>query len=207
MSLENPFLKATPLYKEYAILELLSKDSNISQRAIAKQLDSSLSMVNQYLEDYQKRDLIKIKIITGKSFKYLLTSLGEARLNYLRLKFLESIRGTYLVAKDNVVMLLNKLVDYGLNNIVMYGAGELAELSLQVLNETSNIPLNILAIADDDITKQGTKIMGKNVVSREKIKSYEYDGILIATLEQCENMRYKLISDNYNSCDIYDLIG
>jgi hypothetical protein len=54
MAFDNPFLKATPLYKEYAILELLSKDSNVSQRTISKSLDSSLSMVNHYLDEYEK---------------------------------------------------------------------------------------------------------------------------------------------------------
>jgi predicted transcriptional regulator len=204
MLLKNPFLKATPLYKEYAILEFLSKDSNITQRAIAKQLDSSLSMVNQYLEEYEKNELLIKEYKSTKYIEYKLTRKGHLRLKELNIKYLESIRKIYLSAKGDVLRFLYQLVKNGYRNILLYGAGEVAELTLQVLSEEKTLPIYVKAIVDDDESKQNTKILGISVISSLHIKEYDVDGIFISSYGHSKTIKKKLLNMNYSMDTIFD---
>ena len=204
MPIKNPFLKATPLYKEYAILELLSKDSNVTQRAISKELDSSLSMVNQYLEQYENEGFLRREQINGKNMSYKLTRDGIVRLKYLNIRFLESIRELYLIAKENIIVFLHQIRCMGYEKILLYGAGEVALLTLQVLLEDNNHPLNVVALIDDDISKQGSEIMGIKVISKNMIEQYDVDGILISSYNHNLKIRKKLRDLNYPNNKIFD---
>lgn len=204
MSINNPFLKATPLYKEYAILELLSKNSNITQRAIAKELDSSLSMINQYLEEYEKKELIQREHLNGKNTKYILTEFGEIRLNFLNIQFLESIRETYLLAKDKIIKFLNEIHDMGYKKIVMYGAGEVAEITLQVFVEEAPLPLEVVSVIDDSPNKQGTSILGIDIISKEVLKEIDFDCILISSYTHRDVIKDKLLGLGINENIIFD---
>ena len=50
----NTFFKPTPLYKEFMILDLIEKNKDITQREIAKHLGIAVSLVNAYLDEYEK---------------------------------------------------------------------------------------------------------------------------------------------------------
>lgn len=54
----NSFFKPTPLYNEFMILDLIEKDSNITQREISKAINVAVSMVNNYLNEYEEEGLI-----------------------------------------------------------------------------------------------------------------------------------------------------
>jgi len=54
----NNFFKPTLLYKEFMILDLIEKDSNITQREISKAINVAVSMVNNYLNEYEEEGLI-----------------------------------------------------------------------------------------------------------------------------------------------------
>ena len=56
---DNSFFKPTLLYKEFMILDLIEKDAHITQREISKTIGVAVSMVNQYLDSFEKKDLSK----------------------------------------------------------------------------------------------------------------------------------------------------
>nr|WIF88109.1 winged helix-turn-helix domain-containing protein [Acholeplasma laidlawii] len=49
------FFKPTIIYKEYMILNLIEKDPNITQREISTAINIAVSMVNTYIDMYEKR--------------------------------------------------------------------------------------------------------------------------------------------------------
>ncbi|XFA99091.1 winged helix-turn-helix transcriptional regulator [Candidatus Izemoplasma sp. B36] len=204
MSLNNPFLKETPLYKEYAILELLSKDSNLTQRVIAEKLNSSLSMINQYLDNYEERKLILKVYLNGKKIEYSLTKKGFIRLKELNFQYLESVRNVYLKAKEHIVDFLDQIKSKGITKIIMYGAGEVAELTLQVINESDDNELEILSIIDDDISKQSNVFMNIKIVSFQEAMAMQFDAILITSFTHGKTIRKKLNEYGYDNYNIYD---
>ena len=56
-------------------------------------------------------------------------------------------------AKENIVMFLNQIIDKGFKNILLYGAGEVAEILLNVIYTDHEIPLKVMGIIDDDLNK------------------------------------------------------
>lgn len=202
MTVNNNFLKATPLYKEYAILELLSKDSNISQRAIAKELDSSLSMINQYLDDYEVRNLICRESVNGRNVEYFLTTKGISRLRELNIVYLESIRKMYLNVRKDVISQLKAVIKNDSRHILMYGAGDVAELTLLVLQEQNDLNIKVLGIVDDDVKKQGNSIIGVPIIERERIHTLDYDSILISSYSHRKEIRNKLEEMNIDESKI-----
>ena len=60
------YFKPTPLYKEYMILDLVEKNTNITQRELSKNIGASVSMINAYLDEYEEKGFIIRKYISDK---------------------------------------------------------------------------------------------------------------------------------------------
>lgn len=178
---KEQFFKPTPLYKEFMILDLISKNSEVTQRVMAEGLDVSVSMINLYLEDYEKRKLIRREYRSPKDVRYEITKKGLERKKVLNIGFLKSAQTIYYPARDNILAFLDQIVQKGFKKILLYGAGEVAEILLQVIFGSQEKELVVLAIIDDDLEKQGKNFMNVPVISREQMSSYEYDGILISS--------------------------
>lgn len=52
---DNSFFKPTALYKEFMILDLIEKNKDITQRQISQEIEIAVSLVNEYLDEYEKK--------------------------------------------------------------------------------------------------------------------------------------------------------
>jgi DNA-binding MarR family transcriptional regulator len=199
---ENSFFKPTLLYKEFMILDLIEKESNITQREISNTIGVAVSMINTYLDDYEKKGLIKRKKHSSKTVEYFVTKKGTERKKLLNIWYLKSSHEVYLSAKDNIIKFLNQIIDKGFKKILLYGAGEVAEIMLQVMNDDNNIPLEILAVVDDDVFKQNEIIVNKPIISNVQIKSFDHDGILVSSFKHHDAINAKLDLISYNKNNI-----
>ena len=199
---ENLFFKPTHLYKEFIILDLIEKDANITQREIAQTIGVSVSMVNAYLDSYEKNGLIRRKKHSTKTVEYFVTKKGMERRKLLNIWYLKSSHEVYLSAKDNIIKFLNQIIDRGYKKILLYGAGEVAEIMLQVMNDDKRLPLEVLAVIDDDVKKQDSIVLNIPINSIDQIKSYDHDGILISSFKHHKSINNKLHSIKYNKNNI-----
>jgi len=199
---DNSFFKPTLLYKEFMILDLIEKDANITQREISKTIGVAVSMVNQYLDIYEKNGLIKRKKHSTKTVEYFVTKKGMERRKLLNIWYLKSSHEVYLSAKDNIIKFLNQIINKGFKKILLYGAGEVAEIMLQVMNDDSNIPLEVLAVVDDDASKQNDTIVNKPIISINQIYIFEHDGILVSSFKHHDAINSNLDLIEYNKNNI-----
>ncbi|MGD9678807.1 MAG: winged helix-turn-helix transcriptional regulator [Vulcanibacillus sp.] len=195
---DNGFFKLTPLYKEFMLLDMIEKDSNITQRDMSNTLGVALSMINAYIENYEEKGYLKRKYQSTKKVEYLITKLGKERRKLLNIWYLKSSYDVYRSAKDNIISFLNQIIDKGFKKILLYGAGEVAEIMLQVLNDDNNIPLEILAVIDDDSSKSNNVIVNLPIIRKEQIKEYTHDGILVSSYKHHETINNKLAEINYS---------
>ena len=72
----------------------------------------------------------------------------------LNISYLNASLNIYKSAKENIVEFLTQIINKGYKNILLYGAGEVAEILLQTILIDSQIPINVLAVIDDDKSKQ-----------------------------------------------------
>ena len=197
----NALFKPSPQYKELMILSMISSSDEISQRMIASKLNISLAMVNSYLVEAEMAKYIKVDN-KNKKVKYLITKKGEERIKVLNISLLKSSLDVYNSAKTECEKFLSVIEAKGFKNILFYGAGEVAEIMLYVINNgTSNI--NVKAVIDDDATKQGTKFVNLPIISLEKVKDYEnIDGILVSSYTNIEAINKKLADFGYDKSKI-----
>ena len=196
---DNSFFKPTLLYKEFMILDLIEKDQHITQRKISKMIGVAVSMVNSYLSDFEKKGLIRRKYKSTKTVDYFLSKKGLERRKLLNIWYLKSSHEVYLSAKDNIIKFLNQIIDKGFKKILLYGAGEVAEIMLQVMNDDNQIPLEALAVIDDDENRNNGFIVKIPIINISKIYNFDHDGILISSYKHHEAIRKNLIDINYRT--------
>ena len=196
MMSNKTFFKPTNLYKEYMILDLIEKNSQITQRDMASNIGISLSMVNQYLDTYELAGLIKRKKYTSKTVEYMMTKKGLERRKLLNIWYLKSSLDVYLPAKDNIITFLNNIISKGYKKILLYGAGEVAELMIRVMNDDQTMPLEVLAVIDDrEVFNE--YLIQVPIVNKEQIGNYNHEGILISSYTHHEAIRNNLLELNY----------
>lgn len=201
---DNHFFKPTPLYKEFMILDLIEKDARITQRAMSKALGVSVSMINGYLDTYEDKGYIRRHYISTKTVEYFITKKGIERKKYLNISYLNASQKVYRSAKENIVGFLDSIIDKGVKDIFLYGAGEVAEIFLQVIRNEKNKKINVLGVIDDDALKQGTTLLGFPVIQLGQTKHTPYDGILISSYGHSDAILSNLLD---NQIDQEKIIG
>ncbi len=184
------------------ILDLIEKDSNITQRAISDAIGVAVSMVNSYLDEYESKGYIIRKYRSTKTVEYFVTKKGSERRKLLNIQYLKSSQEVYQSARDNIVIFLNQIVDKGIRKILLYGAGEVAEIILHTMKDDQSIPLQIVGVVDDDTLKCGNKLFGNLIICPLEISSYVHDGILISSYTNRNLILKKLINQNYDKSKI-----
>lgn len=201
---DNNFFKPTALYKEFMILDLIEKDAHITQRQMSSNLGVAVSMINNYLDEYEKNGYIKRKYKSTKSVEYFISKKGLERRKFLNVGYFNSTQVLYNSAKENINLFLKQIIDKGFKNILLYGAGEVAEIMLQVINDDKKKSLKVLAVIDDDQNKVGSKIVTTQIINKEFINQYEHDGILLSSYTHHESIRKKLSDLKYPSNKIIE---
>lgn len=180
------------------ILDLIEKNKDITQREIADEIGVAVSMVNYYLDSYEKNGLIKRKKHSTKTVEYLVTKKGSERKKVLNISYLNDSLKVFKSASEDIVEFLKQIIDKGFKKIFLYGAGEVAEILLQTLTVENDIPIEIIGVIDDDVDKQKSLLVSSLIMSIDSIDSHIHDGILISSYTNKEVIMNKLLKRNYN---------
>lgn len=195
---KDSFFNKTIKYKEYLILDLIEHNESITQRKLAKLVNVSVSMINTYLSNYEKKGYIIKEIISPRNIKYKITTKGIKRKRYLNIGYLNSAYQIYEDAKKDVREFIIDIINKGYKDIIFYGAGEVSRIFLQTINEDNDLNINVVGIIDDDVNKQGKQILNHNISSNKIIKNVKHDAIMIASYNHHVSIYNKLINENYN---------
>lgn len=194
---DNQFFKPTVIYKEYMILDMIEKNPNITQREMSKTIGIAVSMINDYLNIYEKDKLIKREKHSTKTVEYFVTKKGSERRKLLNIWYLKSSNNIYIQAKDNIISFLNQIIDRGFKKIILYGAGEVAEIMLQVMNDDNQIPLEVVAVIDDNKDRIGEKLVNIPIITLNELSKYNHDGVMISSYKHHETIYNSLVKIEY----------
>ena len=196
------FYKLTPTYKEFVILDMFEKNKNITQRKISDFIGISVSMVNSYIDNLEKKLFIKRRHHSSKKKEYLITKKGVERKKLLNILYLKESRKIFKIASENVIILLNKIIKKGFKEIFLYGAGEVSEILLQTLLAEKDYPVKVIGLIDDDPSKINTNILGIRIYSIDEINKKKHDAILISSYTNRKILRKKLMNIKYDQTKI-----
>lgn len=179
------------------ILDMIEKNKDITQREMSKEIGVAVSMINDYLNIYEKDKLIKREKHSTKTVEYFVSKKGMERRKLLNIWYLKSSHEVYLSAKENIESFLVQIESKGFKNILLYGAGEVCEILLNAIKSSKIVNIKAQAIIDDDIEKIGNKIGSTSIISRDSIDNFEHDGILISSYTNNESIYNKLLQAGY----------
>ena len=110
------------------MLNAVERDSNVTQRHLARELGIALGLANAYLKRCAKKGFIKIRQVPLNRYAYYLTPRGFAEKSRLTAEYLSVSFDFFRRARLDAVTLLSGCRARGWNRIVLWGSGELAEV-------------------------------------------------------------------------------
>jgi len=96
---EIKYFTPTAELKELVILQHIEENENITQKELGEIANSAPSMINVYINEYEKKGYIIREYLSSKTVKYQITTDGIRRKNYLLITYLHELLKLYRLAK------------------------------------------------------------------------------------------------------------
>jgi len=170
--------------KELQILDEVSKSEHVNQRYLSKKLGMATGLVNLYIKRLAKKGYIKIKGMNRRRLKYLITPQGISEKTRLTYEFALISYKYFKNTTDEIKSTLAQMVEAGCTDVVVYGTGELAEMSLLLIKE---FDIRVIAVVDDHADT--TKFLGCPVVPREVLGDLRFDRMIVAQIDGREEIQ------------------
>ncbi|MBI5050902.1 MAG: winged helix-turn-helix transcriptional regulator, partial [Nitrospirae bacterium] len=127
------------------ILDEISKESSVTQRTLSSKLDVALGLVNAYIKRLTKKGYIKITTIPKNRAKYILTPKGFTEKVRLTYEYMQYSMNYFKEIRERIDDIYKKMISSGVENIIIWGDGEVAELSYVSMR---GLPLRLVGIVD-----------------------------------------------------------
>jgi DNA-binding MarR family transcriptional regulator len=150
-----------PTKKHLDTLLELKQNPSLTQRSLAHRLNISLGLTNAILQNLIHRGLIKAQKLTGRKILYLVTPKGMVQATNFIYDRVRETQHYYQYAKDLLTTHFTNLYDKGERKAVIYGTGQLAEITYLSLLDS---PLKLHSILSDDPASSKKKFLGHEVL-------------------------------------------
>ncbi|MDI6729511.1 MAG: winged helix-turn-helix transcriptional regulator [Thermodesulfovibrionales bacterium] len=160
------------------LLDELTKEPLITQRALSAHLGIALGLVNAYVKRLYKKGYIKIKNLPKNRIKYIITPKGfteKARLTY---SYMHRSVNYFKEVRCKIENTYTTMMSSGVKNILLWGDGEIAELCYI---STRGLPLKIVGVVSDKRIENG--FFGYHIYLPHDVRDISYDAILVASIE------------------------
>lgn len=185
----DSYLEPSPRMRELQILELLADRPEISQNALAEQVGLAPARVNAYIKMFVERDEVRTEN-RSRGMAYHLTEKGKHCLAFHQVTYRAELVRLRQAARARIRQFFSGLRGQGLRRVILYGAGETAQVVADSLVGTEVVTL--LAVIDDDTRKQGRLWHGLPVRSRHAINHLAPDAIVITSICFADAIRERL---------------
>ena len=163
----------------YKLLDELSKQETVTQRALADRLGIALGLVNAYIKRLYKKGFIKIKTLPRNRIKYIITPQGFAEKTRLTYKYMHYSILFFQDVRQKIECTYDAMLTSGIHRVLLWGDGELAELCFM---STRGLSLDIVGAVGRKRNERG--FFGRTVYTPDDIDIPAHDAILVATLSE-----------------------
>lgn len=203
-----------PTKKHLDTLLEIKDNPSLSQRSLAHKLNISLGLTNAILQNLIHRGWVKAQKMTGRKILYLITPQGMARAANLVYDRFRETQNYYQYTKELLTSYLADLYTKGKRVAVIYGTGQLAEITYLSLLDS---PFKLHSILTDDSSKK--KFLGHEVLtlsdfiekySQQLSEKSQKELVIISTVSpdklQQELKKYKNIQKNIKIINIESIL-
>ena len=187
-------------YRSLLLLDELSKNNDITQRALSRNLGVALGLVNSYIKNLVSRGLVTVSSIPRNRYKYFITPKGITEKTRLTYEHLRNYTNLYRVARHDFRRLFAELENSGFKRIVFCGSDEVSEIAFLSLKETG---LELLCVLDDE--KAGQKFFGMEILGLKDASTLDAERFVITSFQRGEALRQGLLDAGIGSEYLLDV--
>lgn len=115
--------------REFAIVDAIDRDLNLTQRELSQEVGLSLGMTNIVLKRLVKKGYVKIRGLNRKKVQYILTPQGLIEKTKKSYRYLLKTINQFSLAKQKIQELVLNQYRKGKKEFLILGDGELADLT------------------------------------------------------------------------------
>ena len=149
-----------PTKKHLDTLLEIKDNPSVTQRSLSHRLNISLGLTNAILQNLIHRGWVKAQKLTGRKILYLITPKGMVQATNFIYDRVRETQHYYQYAKDLLTTHFTNLYDKGARKAVIYGTGQLAEITYLSLLDS---PLKLHSILTDDPASLKKKFLGHEI--------------------------------------------
>ena len=183
--------KMQPELDDYTLFRLfceLAGEHALSQRELARRLDSALGLVNSYLKHAAAKGWIRIKELPANRCTYHLTPKGGEMFRSLALQHARYLDRIISVVRDEYRQICVRLKDEGVERIALCGVEGVTDIAWLALEEAG---IEVTTVMD---TKSvGTRFMGHDVVSLAHAMLKGVHWVMISSRNRADELYHALL--------------
>lgn len=177
-------------YRSLQLLDEISKNKDLTQRALSSKLGIALGLINSYIKNLASKGYITVSTIPKKRYSYYLTPTGfkeKARLTYFHL---QNYTNLYKVARKDFRSLFNAISDDpAIKSVAFCGIDEITDIAYLSLKEVG-VTLSFVI----DNSSAGGNFFGYEIISVLDPRVFESDLVIITSFKDGDKLT-KLLAD------------
>lgn len=171
----------------------IERDASPSQRELSSRLNLSLGLVNTFIKRLVNKGYFKVKTMPRNRVKYFLTPKGLAIKGRLTVEYLQYSVNFYKDIKNLLINKFKEMEKARLNAVMLFGAGEVADLAYLYLQLTD---LQLVGIIDD--SHDGGDFFEFGVGALDLLDQRDWDVILLTRLDNTDQDIETLVGKGVN---------
>jgi DNA-binding MarR family transcriptional regulator len=161
------------------LLSAIERDSGLTQRRLSQELGIALGLANTYLKRCVRKGLVKMGQVPMRRYTYYLTPKGFAEKSRLTAEYLTVSLDFFRRARRECTALLVHAQSRLWRRVVLFGAGDLAEVAILSANEAG---IEIVAVVDAQ--REGGFCAGRPVVRDLGSAGGSVDAVLLTAVAE-----------------------
>jgi len=186
--------------RELHVLQEIEKNPVITQRSLASKLGVALGLTNLYIKRLVHKGYIKVTTVPRGRIKYLITPRGIAEKSRLTCEYIQCSLSYFRDVRQRFNLVLAQLKQMGVERIVIYGVGELAELAYLSLQ---GMEFSFLGFVSERPEERFLSCPCHEITS---IASLEFDAVLICDIVDVEGIKALLLAAGIPSQKVFALV-
>lgn len=187
-------------YRSLLLLDEISKNHELTQRDLSKNLGFALGLINAYLKNLIAKGYITVSAIPKKRYTYYLTPSGFAEKTRLTFQHLQNFTNLFRAARRDFHMLFNDLKNSKVKRVAFCGIDEITEIAYLSLKEAG---LELGAILDADTGKK--TFLGYEVHPLSDVGKIGSEAIIITCFLKADEIKQWLLNAGVPSEKIMSL--
>lgn len=177
----------TEAYREFQLLTEISSGDSVTQRHLAKKYGLALGLTNFLIRRLVNKGHVKMINLQRKRLRYLVTPTGLAEKARLTYEYLDYSLALYRHIRTLLTHTLQVIHASGGTRVVVYGAGELAEITFLLLQQHG---LTVAAVVEDEGREE--RLFNQPVRPLAALATLTWDCIVVASFKDRDTILQRL---------------